>query len=77
MDNLTDRLYNTMAEIFQVDKSRINNKTSPEDMEEWDSMKHMLLLMAIEEEFEFRFSDEEMTECTNVEEIINVINKKG
>ncbi len=76
MDNVRNRLFAVMVDVFQVDKSQINNKTSPETITEWDSLKHMLLLMAIEEEFEFRFTDDEMTQCISSESILDVINNK-
>ena len=76
MDNVKDRLFAVMVDVFQVDKSEINNETSPETTTEWDSLKHMLLLMAIEEEFEFRLTDDEMTQCISSESILDVINNK-
>jgi acyl carrier protein len=76
MDNVKDRLFAVMVDVFQVDKSEINNETSPETTTEWDSLKHMLLLVAIEEEFEFRLTDDEMTQCISSESILDVINNK-
>ena len=76
MDNVKDRLFAVMVDVFQVDKSEINNETSPETTTKWDSLKHMLLLVAIEEEFEFRLTDDEMTQCISSKSILDVINKK-
>ena len=76
MDNVKDRLFAVMVDVFQVDKSEINNETSPETTTKWDSLKHMLLLVAIEEEFEFRLTDDEMTQCISSKSILDVINNK-
>lgn len=76
MENIKDRLFTVMIDVLQVDESKINIDTSPETIKEWDSLKHMLLLMAIEEEFEFRFTDDEMTQCISVESIMSVLKNK-
>tara|TARA_B110000114_G_C14930568_1_gene332252 strand:+ start:154 stop:387 length:234 start_codon:yes stop_codon:yes gene_type:complete len=76
MKNIKDRLFSVMIDVLEVDESQINIDTSPETIAEWDSMKHMLLLVAIEEEFEFRLTDDEMTQCISSESILDVINNK-
>tara|TARA_A100001011_G_C14276531_1_gene829503 strand:- start:478 stop:714 length:237 start_codon:yes stop_codon:yes gene_type:complete len=75
-DNVKNQLFSVMEDVFQIDRSQINIDTSPETIQEWDSLKHMLLLMAIEEEFEFRLTDDEMTQCVSAESILSVITNK-
>ena len=77
MDELKNRLFGIMIDVFQVKKSQINMETKPESIKEWDSLKHVLLLMAIEEEFEFRFTDDEMIKCNDAKSIWDVISKKS
>lgn len=76
MENIKDRLFSIMVDVLQVDESKINIDTSPETVQEWDSLKHVLLLMAIEEEFEFRFTDDEMIQSTSVESIMSLLKNK-
>lgn len=76
MENIKDRLFSLMVDVLQVDETKINIDTSPETIQEWDSLKHVLLLMAIEEEFEFRFTDDEMTQCISAESIMSVLKNK-
>jgi len=76
MENIKNRLFSVMVDVLQVDETKINIDTSPETIQEWDSLKHMLLLMAIEEEFEFRFTDDEMTQCISAESIMSVLKNK-
>ena len=75
-DNAKNQLFSVMEDVFQIDGSQINIDTSPETIQEWDSLKHMLLLLAIEEEFEFRFTDDEMIQCVSAESILSVITNK-
>ena len=76
MENIKDRLFSIMVDVLQVDESKINIDTSPETVQEWDSLKHVLLLMAIEEEFEFRFTDDEMIQSTSVESVMSLLKNK-
>ena len=77
MVNVRDRFLSLLADILQVDISYIDDKTSPEQLTEWDSLKHMILLNAIEEEFGFRFTDDEMAECTSVKSILDLLTIKN
>lgn len=45
--------------------------------EAWDSLAHFNLLMAIEDEFDVRFSTEQITELKTVEQITQALKAKG
>ena len=62
-----------MAEVLMVDEDCINGESSPENIEEWDSLKQMNLIMAFEEEFEIQLSDEDVVEMLNFQLIKNII----
>ncbi len=49
-----------MAQIFNVEVSSISEASSPEDIERWDSLRHMQLILAIEDEFGVTFSDDDI-----------------
>lgn len=76
MTKIKDRMLGVMEDVFQIGKADITDQSSPESIKEWDSLKHMLLLMALEEEFEFRFTDNEMAQCLSVESIMEVLSNK-
>ncbi|MDA8599139.1 acyl carrier protein [Porticoccaceae bacterium] len=71
-----DKLFDVMADVFQVNRGEITESWAPGTIKEWDSLKHMLLLMALEEEFEFRFTDDEMANCINVASILEILDEK-
>lgn len=48
MENKIKALF---ADILQVDETRIQENTTPDDMPEWDSMNHLNLISAFEDEF--------------------------
>lgn len=49
-----------MAQIFNVEVSSISEASSPQEIERWDSLRHMQLILAIEDEFGVTFSDDDI-----------------
>ena len=49
-----------------VDGSRISDDDSPKSLPQWDSVKHLELLMAIEAEFGVQFSPDEMAQLNTI-----------
>jgi len=63
-------------DIFLDESIEITEQTSPEDIDEWDSMAHVTILTAIEAELNFQFTAEDMGECINVRMIIDRAEKR-
>jgi len=61
-----DTIAQLMAQILQVPKETIGHDSSPETIDRWDSLKHMQLIMALEDEFEIQFPDEAIPELLSV-----------
>jgi acyl carrier protein len=66
-----------MSAVFQIPFDSITDEDSPDTIELWDSLKHMYLVAAFEEEFDLEFSDEEIGEMMNVQLIKNIIEDKA
>lgn len=66
---MTDAIKKIMAQIFEVDEASINAASSPETIDRWDSLKHMQLILALEEEFGFQFPDEAISELLSFDVI--------
>ena len=56
---------------------QLNEDSSPDTVENWDSLKHMNLILALEEEFNITFSDEEIVEMLSVKIIVKTLKEKG
>lgn len=74
MDNDIDiRIKNIMSIVLEVIESEINQESSSMNINSWDSLKHMNLIISLEEEFEIEFSENEIPELTNYKNIKNII----
>ena len=74
MDNsVEDRLKNVMSSVFGIPNNDIQDDASPDTIDSWDSLKHMNLIVALEEEFETEFGDHDIIEMMNYKLIINVL----
>jgi len=63
-------------DIFDEDDMVIENSTSSDDVEDWDSLNHINLVSAIEKEFKIKFSLRELMTLKDVGAIINLIVEK-
>jgi acyl carrier protein len=73
---MKDRVKKVICEVFNIDIELINNESSPDNIENWDSLKHMNLIVALEEEFEIEFNDEEIVDSMNYALIVNILESK-
>ena len=63
---MEDKIKEVFSNIFGTPLNEINGQSSPDTIENWDSINHMKLITALEEEFDVEFTDEEILEMQNV-----------
>ena len=66
-----------MASVFGVDMARIGVEASAQTVEQWDSLRHMNLVVALEEEFGVRFTDQQIDELLNFRLIMLTLKELG
>jgi acyl carrier protein len=76
MNDIREQIRNLMAIVFEIDINKIKDNAEPSVIETWDSLKHMSLIVALEEEFDIIFTDEEMMELLNLELITRIVSEK-
>lgn len=54
----------------------LTNNICADDIDEWDSLAHIQLIVAIEKKFKTKFTAKEMLSWTNVGEMVDCINNK-
>lgn len=67
------KLNGVFQDIFDDDAITVNAKTSAEDIDEWDSLEHINLIVAVEKCFGIKFTMGEVTGMKNVGEMISII----
>ncbi len=66
----------TMEDVFDVDDLVISDATTAEDIEEWDSLSHIRLVVALERKFKIKFKNSEIEGLMNVGDLVRVIDSK-
>lgn len=74
--DLLSEIQDIMRDVFDVDDLVISENTTAEDVEEWDSLSHIRLIVAIEREFGFKFKNSEIESLKNVGDLIKLIQSK-
>jgi acyl carrier protein len=68
-----ERVFKVVSQVMDVPADEINEESSPDTIEAWDSLKHMNLVLALEEEFGVQFTDEQIMEMLSVALIIEIV----
>ncbi|MBK6896663.1 MAG: acyl carrier protein [Alphaproteobacteria bacterium] len=63
---MSDALLNLFAEVLEVDVSKLNDNTSPDNTSQWDSLAAMGLVVAIEEKFGVQLTTKEIMKMTTI-----------
>lgn len=71
------KLTQIFQELFDDDQIVIGHETTADDIEEWDSLSHIQLMIAIEKAFDMRFNTGEIAHLVNVGEMVDLIVKKS
>lgn len=76
MPEIDSKLKEVMSLVFEVSKDEIHNETSPDDIDNWDSIGAINLITALEDEFDVEFDDEDIVEMLNFQLIKIKIEEK-
>ena len=72
-----EEIYASLDEVFQDvfddDTIHVNVETTADDIEEWDSLEHINLVVAVEKKFGVKFTMGEVTGMKNVGEMVDII----
>ena len=74
---MSKRLYSIISKVMDIPISEINDESSPESIESWDSFNSYVLLDELETEFKTEFSIDEVVETKYVADIKKYLKKHG
>jgi acyl carrier protein len=76
MNTIHSQVIKIMASTFKIDATKIPENADPSTLSEWDSIKHLSLIIALEEHFQIRFSDDDTVELISLPLITLIIESK-
>ena len=74
--SIEKRLEEIFRDVFEDNDIKLFAEMSAKDIDDWDSLSHIQLILAIEKEFQVKFTLEEVTKTKNVGEFIDLIATK-
>jgi acyl carrier protein len=72
-DGTITRLQKVFREVFDNDELVISRKTTATDVDDWDSINHVNLVLAVEREFKVRLSSSGIANLKNVGELADLL----
>jgi acyl carrier protein len=74
---MRERVVEVMAAVFDLPATAVSDDMTLGHTKSWDSLRHMNLILALEEEFAVSFSDDEVIELISVPLIVEILNAKS
>ena len=75
-NDILARVQEVFREELELDDLILNDKTTADDVEEWDSLSHVQLVVALEKAFGIKFTSREILSWDNVGDLVDCISKK-
>ena len=70
---IMEKVQRIFREVFDDDTLVIEDSTNSSDIEDWDSLEHITLVVSMEKEFGLKFDLKEVNELANVGEMVDLI----
>ncbi len=74
-EEIYERLNEVFRDVFDDEEIEVNDDTTAADIEGWDSLMHITLMDAVEEEFDIRFDMKTVVKMKNVGEMVDAIER--
>jgi len=74
--NVFDQVRIIASDLFAISPDKINATSSPENIESWDSVQHLNLVLALEEKFGLQLSPEEIEQMKTIADVAKVVEGK-
>ena len=74
---LREKVFKIISQLMHTPFEEGNERSSPENIAKWDSFQHINLILALEEEFKIKFTEEEIFQLGDVGIILTGLQNKG
>ena len=72
-DEIYVKLNEVFQDVFDDEDISVNDSTTADDIEDWDSLEHINLIVAVERAFGIKFTMGETTSMKNVGAMVDII----
>ena len=72
-EEIYERLNSVFRDVFDDESIVVKPETTANDIEDWDSLEHINLVVAVEQEFGMKFNMNEVTTMKNVGDMVEII----
>ena len=73
---IMSRVQEVFRDELEVEDLVLTDETTADDVEEWDSLSHVQLVVALEKTFNIKFTSREILSWDNVGDLVDCIGKK-
>lgn len=75
-DEIFEMVKNILSDVLDVEPEEFTLATCAQDIEEWDSLSHIRLMVGIEKAFKIKFTNSEIESLKNVGELVSLVGRK-
>ena len=65
-----------VSDVFEIPEESVKPDSSPDNVDTWDSIHHLNMVLALEQEFGVQFTPEEIEQLLSVELIVALVEEK-
>lgn len=73
---LLEKINEVFQDVFDDEDIIVTEETTPDDIDDWDSLEHINLIAALESEFSVKFSMNEASQMKQVGSILDILISK-
>jgi acyl carrier protein len=74
---MRDRVIAVIAAVLKLPASAITDSSSPDDVATWDSVQHLQIILALEEEFGLQFEPDDIDSLQTVGLLIAAVSERA
>ena len=74
--NILEQVQGIAADVLMIPEEQVGPQSSPESIENWDSVQHLSLVLALEERFGVQFDPEEIDQMRSIGQIAALLENK-
>lgn len=73
---MEQKIKSILSSVLNIPVNELNDNASSNNIEKWDSLHHMNVIFALEEEFGVQFSDDDIVQMSDYKTIVQKVKEK-